>query len=74
MAFFGIGHLEHIPLNPKNGSRGVRWVGRGAFWALFCTFLAPFFNRWSDKKVQKIKKFGEGHISIPITKGFDVSF
>ena len=74
MAFFGIGHLEHIPPNPKNGSRGVRGVGGGTFWALFRTFLAPFFNRWSDKKVQKIKKFGKGHISIPRMKGFDVAF
>ena len=73
MAFFGIGHLEHIPPNPKNGSRGVSGVG-GAFWALFRTFLAPFFNRWSDKKVRKTKNVKKGHISIPRTKGFDVTF
>ena len=44
MAFFGIGPLEHIPPNPKNGSRGVRGDGGGAFWALFRTFLAPFWG------------------------------
>ena len=74
MVFFGIGHLEYIPPNLKNGSRGVRGVRGGAFWALFRTFLAPFFNCWSDKRVQKIKKFGKGHISIPRTKGFDMAF
>ena len=74
MAFFVIGHSEHIPSNPKKGSRGVRGVGGGTFWALFHTFLVPFFNRWSDKKVQKIKKFGKGHISITRTKGFDMAF
>ena len=46
----------------------------GEFWALFRTFLAPFFKNGSDKKVQKIKKFKKGHISIPRTKGFDVPF
>ena len=46
----------------------------GAFWALFRTFLAPFFYSWSGKKVQKIKKFKKVHISIPRTKGFDVTF
>ena len=56
------------------GLGGSGGWGGGAFWALFRTFLAPFFNRWSDKKVQKIKKFGKGHISIPRTKGFDVAF
>ena len=56
------------------GSGGVRGGEGGAFWALFRTFLAPFLNRWSDKRVQKIKKFGKGHISIPRTKGFDVAF
>ena len=74
MAFFGIGHLEHIPPNPKKWVSGGQGGGGGTFWALFCTFLAPFFNRWSDKKVQKIKKFGKGLISIPRTKGFDVAF
>ena len=71
MAFFGIGNLEHIPPPPK------KWVlgGQGGtFWALFRTFLAPFFNRWSDKKVHKMKNVGKGHISIPRTKGFDVAF
>ena len=42
--------------------------------ALFCTILAPFFNRWSDKKGHKMKNVGKGHISIPRTKGFDVAF
>ena len=73
MVFFGIGNLEHIPPTKEMGLGGSGgW--EGAFWALFRTFLAPFFNRWSDKKVQKIKKFGKGHISIPRTKGFDVAF
>ena len=74
MGFFGFGKIELIPPNQKNGFRGVRGGGGGAFWALFRAFLAPFFNRWSDKKVQKIKKFGKGHISIPRTKGFDMAF
>ena len=66
MGLFGLGNLVHIPPNPKNGSQGFR--------ALFRTFLVIFLNRWSDKRVQKIKKFGKGHISIPRTKGFDVAF
>ena len=41
---------------------------------LFCTFLAPFFKRWSDKKVHKTKNVGKSHISIPRTKGFDITF
>ena len=56
-----------------HGKKGFGGSG-GPFRAYFRTFLAPFFNRWSDKKVQKIKKFGKGHISIPRTKGFDVAF
>ena len=74
MGVFGFGKIELIPPNQKNGFWGVRGGGGGAFWALFRTFLAPFFNRWCDKKVNKIKKFGKGHISIPRTKGFDVAF
>ena len=74
MVFFGIGNLEHIPPQQRNGFWGVRGGGRAAFWALFRTFLAPYFNRWSDKKVHKIKNVGKGHISIPRTKGFDVAF
>ena len=71
MAFFGIGNLEHIP-PPKKWVLGGQGGWGGPFLALFRTFLAPFFNHWSDKNVQKIKKFGKGHISIPRTKGFDV--
>ena len=56
------------------GLEGSRGWGGGAFWALFRTFLAPFFNRWSDKKVHKIKNVKKGHISIPRMKGFDVAF
>ena len=33
-----------------------------------------FLNRWSDTKVQKIKKYGKVHVSIPRTKGFAVAF
>ena len=51
-----------------SGELGGRILG------VFRTFLAPFFNHWSDKKVQKIKKLGKGHISIPRTKSFDVAF
>ena len=72
MAFFGIGNLENIPPPPKKWVLGGQ--GGGTFWALFRTFLAPFFNRWSDKKVHKMKNVGKGHISIPRTKGFDVAF
>ena len=73
MAFFGIGNLENIPLTKEMGFGGSGGVG-GTFWALFRTFLAPFFNRWSDKKFHKTKNVGKGHISIPRTKGFDVTF
>ena len=48
MAFFGIGHLEHIPPNPKNGSRGVRGGGGcilGAFSHIFGAILG-----WIVKK------------------------
>ena len=75
MAFFGIGNLEHIPPPTKvMGFGGSGEVRGGAFWALFRTFLSPFFNHWSDKKVHKIKYVGKGHISIPRTKGFDIAF
>ena len=74
MGYFGLGMREHIPPHQKNGFRGVRGVGGVAFLALFRTFLAPSFNSWSDKKVQKIKKFRKGHNSIPRTKGFAVAF
>ena len=42
MAFFGIGHLEHIPPQQKNAFRGVRGVGGapgGRFFAHFWRFL-----------------------------------
>ena len=74
MVFFGIGNLEHIPPQQRIGFWGVRGGGRAAFWALFRTFLAPYFNRWSDKKVHKIKNVRKCHISILRTKGFDVAF
>ena len=74
MGIFGLGRIELITPKQKNGFRGVRGGGGGAFWALFRAFLTPFFYHWSDKKVHKIKKFGKGHISIPRTKGFDVAF
>ena len=52
------------------GQLGVSGFSHGCLLtALFCTFLAPFFNRWSDKKVQKVKKFGKGNISIPRIRG-----
>ena len=74
MGVFGLGKIELIPPNQKNGFWGVRGGWGGAFWALFCAFLPPFFNRWSDKKICKTKNVGKGHISIPTTKGFDVTF
>ena len=74
MWVFGLGKLELIPPNQKKGFWGVRGGGGGAFWALFRTFLAPFFNSWSDKRVQKVKMFGKGYVSIPRTKSFDVAF
>ena len=74
MGVFGFGKIELIPPNQKNGFRGVRGGGGVTFWALFRAFLAPFFNGWSDKKVQKTKNVGKGQISIPRTKGFDVTF
>ena len=74
MGFFGIGKLEDTPPHQKYWFWGVRGGGGGAFLALFRAFLAPFFNRWSDKKVHKIKNVGKGHISIPRTKGFDIEF
>ena len=33
-----------------------------------------WLNRKSDKKVQKMKKYGKVHFSIPRTKGFAVAF
>ena len=63
----------HYPPLKKWVSAGKGGRG-GAFLALFRAFLAPFFNRWSDKKVHKTKNVGKGHISIPRTKGFDVTF
>ena len=33
-----------------------------------------WLNRKSDTKVQKIKKYGKVHISIPHSKGFTVAF
>ena len=74
MGLFGLGNLVHIPTNPKKWVSGGQEGGGGAFCALFRTFLAPFFENWSDKKVQKIKKFKKGHISVPRTKGFDIAF
>ena len=56
------------------GFGGSGGVGGGAFWALFRAFLPPIFNRWSDKKFYKTKNVGKGQISIPRTKGFDVTF
>ena len=47
---------------------------KSQFLAHFRTFLAPFLNRWSDKKVHKTKNVGKGHFSIPRAKGFDVTF
>ena len=58
----------------KKWVSGGQGGGGSAFWALFCSFLAPFFKRWSDKKVHKIKKYGKVHFSIPRTKGFVVAF
>ena len=74
MVFFGLGKLELIPPNQKKKGLGGSGGLGGAFWALFRAFLAPFFNRWSDKKVHKTKNVKKGHISIPRTKGFDVTF
>ena len=74
MGIFGLGRIELITPKQKNGFRGVRGGGGGAFWALFRAFLTPFFYRWSDKKVHKTKNVGKGHISIPRAKGFDVRF
>ena len=62
------------PPPPKKWVLGGQGGLGGAFWALFRTFLAPFFNRWSDKKDPKTKNVGKGHISIPREKGFDVAF
>ena len=58
----------------KKWVSGGQGGGGGAFWALFRSFFAPFINRWSDKKVHKIKNVGKGHISILRAKGFDVIF
>ena len=33
-----------------------------------------WLNRESDAKVQKMKKYGKVHISIPHSKGFAVAF
>ena len=33
-----------------------------------------WLNRKSDTKVQKMKKYGKVHISIPHSKGFAVAF
>ena len=74
MGGFGLGHLDPIPPQHKNAFWGVRGGGGVAFWALFRAFLAPFFNGWSDKKFYKTKNVGKGQISIPRTKGFDVTF
>ena len=42
MAFFGIGHLEHITPQQKNAFRGVMGGGgpRGEFFRTFFTFFA----------------------------------
>ena len=64
MGLFGLGNLVHIPPNPKNGFRGVKGVG-GRILGTFSHIFGAFFLNWSDKKVQKIKKFKKGHISIP---------
>ena len=74
MVFFGLGKLELIPPNQKKRVWGGQGGWGGAFWALFRAFLAPFFNRWTDKKIHKIKNVGKGHISIPRAKGLDVTF
>ena len=74
MGGFGLGNLEHIAPHQKKGFWGVRGGGVVHFGALFCTLLAPFFNGWSDKKVNKTKNVRKGNNSIPRKKGFDVTF
>ena len=74
MAFFCLSNIENIPPPPEIWVLGGQGEWGGSIFGAFRTFLAPFFNRSSDKKVQKIKKFGKGHISIRRTKSFDVAF
>ena len=46
MAFFGIGHLEHITPQQKNAFRGVRGGGGAPGARFFRTFFAFFAEKW----------------------------